>query len=122
MSVRYLSAMHREFEKLAVTREAPTSVAEESSQVEQPQPVPEKKPPHPMLTAAKYLGAYGLGTVLGYGGMHGVQKLRGKPFSPALSRGVPLLSGLATLAFTHSQNELFNRMKEDALKRKEYVR
>lgn len=118
LRARHFSAMHQTLEKLAVTREAPTSVAEESAQQEQPQPVPEKKPPHPMLTAAKYLGAYGLGTGAGYGSMHGIQHLRGKPFSSTLGHGIPVLTGLAGLAFTYAQNDLFNRMKEDAAKRR----
>lgn len=120
LSIGQLSAMHREFQKLAVVKEAPTSVAEEGAQQEQPQPEPEKKPLHPALTAAKYLGAYGAGTLAGYGGMYGIQKLRGKPFNPQglAVHAIPALAGFGSLAFAHAQNSLFDRMKEDALKRR----
>jgi len=82
---------------------------------------PPQKPTHPALTAAKYLGAYGLGTGLGYGAMYGLQKLRNKPLEPhgLAFHSIPALAGLGGLAFTHAQNMMFERMKEDALKRRE---
>jgi hypothetical protein len=97
-------------------------------QVEAPQPA---KPPHPALTAAKRLGAYGLGTGAGMlGGMlahkgadalH--QKFKGGPIPVrGLNHMVPLLGGAAGLAFQIAQNDAFKTIREDSAARRSHVR
>lgn len=91
---------------------------------------PEPKPTHPMLTAAKRLGAYGVGTgagiLAGKGAQMGADALSrrfgsGKPLghgSPALRAAVPLLGGAAALTFQLAQNDAFSKMRSDSEKRR----
>jgi hypothetical protein len=117
-----LSAMSASLLKLASPEEAPY-VDEESAQQEQPEP--QKRPELPALTAAKTLGAFGLGTMAGYGGLLGANELskslRNKPlfdkFHPVM-HALPAISGIGTVAFNHAQRSLFDRMQENAEKRR----
>lgn len=114
-----IAAMNREFQKLAVEDE-------EANQQDAMEPVDVKKPQHPALTAAKYLGGYGAGTLAGYGGMQAGQAIskalrKGKPMvgkGSVLMHAVPAMAGLGGLAFTHAQNTMFDRMREDSVKRR----
>jgi hypothetical protein len=118
-----LSAMSASLLKLASPEEAPY-VDEESAQQEQPEP--QKMPELPAITAAKTLGSFGLGTMAGYGGLLGANELskamRGnKPLfdklHPAM-HALPAISGIGTVAFNHAQRALFDRMQENAEKRR----
>jgi hypothetical protein len=117
-----LSAMSASLLKLASPEEAPY-VDEESAQQEQPEP--QKMPELPAITAAKTLGSFGLGTMAGYGGLLGADRIsramRDKAlfdqFHPAM-HAIPALSGIGTVAFNHAQRALFDRMQENAEKRR----
>lgn len=121
-----LSSMSASLLKLASPEQAPY-VDEESAQQEQPEPYtpPQKMPELPAITAAKTLGAFGLGTMAGYGGLLGANELskslRNKAlftkFHPAM-HALPAISGIGTVAFNHAQRALFDRMQENAEKRR----
>ena len=116
------SAAHDAFCKYAGVEPVAEDVG--TQQAEAPEP---KRPPHPVLTAAKRLGGYGLGTgagMLAGKGMHmGAdalhKKYRGGPITThGLGAAVPLLGGAAALAFQVAQNDTFKTMKSDGEKRR----
>jgi hypothetical protein len=100
MSLKYteVASMSREFSKLA----------EEDS--------PKKLPEHPMKTFAKGVGAYGLGTGLGYGGVMAARHFYPESTSKLL-RGpgamvLPVATGLGALLFHIGQDEGFHRIRK----------
>lgn len=78
----------------------------------------EKKPEHPLMTAAKGLGAYGLGTGVGYGGLMLAEKLKPQLRDKRLMSGpakhiIPAATGLGALAFQFGQDSVFKRMRRN---------
>ena len=122
LSLESIVSMRRAFCKLAENE----SVVEDAAGQQQEQPEP--KPPHPALTAAKRLGAYGLGTGVGYSAMAlgdaASKKFRGRSLgvSPTARVAVPLLTGAAGLGFQVAQGDAFKKIREDSEKRKAYDR
>ncbi len=121
LSTTSIQAMHSTLLKMAKSESVVEDVGTQQMEA------PETKPPHPLLTAAKRLGAYGAGTGVGYSGMAGAEalskKFRGKSLgtSPMLRHALPVLTGAGALAFQHAQNSAFSRMRGDAKKRGEHV-
>jgi hypothetical protein len=125
LSERFLRENFPNIFKMASEAKEVTQVDEEAAQQAQPQP--ERRPTHPLLTAGKVLGAYGAGTAAGYGGLLGANALSkslrgGQPLinkmGPAM-HAIPALAGIGTVAFTHAQNSLFDRMRADEERRRE---
>mgnify|MGYP000439284301 CR=1 FL=1 len=122
LSLESVASMHRTLCKLAKEE----SVVEDA--VGQQAESPEPKPPHPALTAAKRLGAYGAGTGAGYGLMSlaegASKKFRGKSLgvSPTARHVVPLLTGAAGMGYQAAQSSAFKKIREDAAKRRAHDR
>ena len=115
-----LLGMRRELLKLAAAEVVPE------------EPPVEEKPTHPLITAGKRLGAYGLGVGAGFGGYQAIKKLvegrTGRPLfthpiaAEAVGLGIPLLTGLAPLSFQIAQDSAFKRIQADRARRAKYGR
>lgn len=115
MSVMHV--MRCELEKLA---EEP--IEQQETQPE-PLPVGEKRPPHPAMTIAKHLGAFGAGALggqlAGMGINEASRRLTGKRLirGPAASTALPVATGFGTMMFQGWQRRLMDQLREDTAKR-----
>jgi hypothetical protein len=79
-----------------------------------------KKDAGPGTVLAKGLLGLGTGMALGYGGMKGIEALRGKPIqSTTAALTLPLATGALGLAAPLFHHEMLRRMRESHLKRQE---
>lgn len=107
-------AMREELVKLA----KPESVTEDALGQQEEQPMPT----HPLVTAAKNLGAYGVGTGVGYGGSMAadalLKKYTGQGVNRVAMHALPVATGLAGIGFRYAQDSTFNKMRQDAAERR----
>lgn len=92
-------------------------------QEELPEPK-DVKPQRPWVTAAKDIGAFGAGVGAGYGALSAAnalsKKRTGRPLVSGRFAGhaIPVTMGVGGLLFSHWQNTLLDRMREQAAARR----
>jgi hypothetical protein len=103
-------------------KRAEADVVPVEPQEELPEPKPAKS--HPWVTAAKDIGAFGAGVGAGYGGLSLANRLSkkrtGKPLVTGRFAGhaIPVTMGLGSLLFSHWQNTLLDKMREQSAARR----
>lgn len=104
---------------MRVTDATGAMIAELLKLAEEEQPLP----PHPLLTAAKHVGGFGLGTLAGIGAVHGANytsnKILGTPLitSTGARAAIPVLAGVGALATQVWQGGLMERLRQDSAER-----
>jgi len=105
-------SMRNELEKLAEPVEPQENLPETAP----------AKPPHPFLTMGKHIGAFGLGTLAGYGGLHGVNEITkrvsksGRPLvsASAAQMAIPAVLGLGNMVYQGWQGGMQRKMRDDS--------
>jgi hypothetical protein len=108
--IQTLRSMREELQKLAEPIEP---------QDYQPEPAP-VKPPHPFITMGKHIGAFSLGTLAGYGGLHGANEISkrvgGSPIvsAPVAQLAIPAVLGLGNMIYQGWQGDMQRKMRDDS--------
>lgn len=116
LALEELTAMTIELMKLANTESVVPVPSSPVAALPEKKPAKEKGPEHPLMSMGKAVGAYTLGTGLGYGGLMAAdllsQKYRGLPVvTSEWSHAAPHLVGALGLATHMAQQGMFDRFR-----------